>query len=92
MEGDVATLQSLIVSDITGEDANGKITGAHRSTGTARPCFWERAEFYGETGRLAQALATAGAHGKARRQDLDEERLSRRARYAVDLRAVGHVG
>ncbi|HXE70423.1 MAG TPA: CpaF family protein [Hyphomicrobiaceae bacterium] len=65
MEGDVVTLQNLIVFDITGEDANDKITGVHRSTGIARPRFWERAEYYGETGRLAQALATAEAHGKA---------------------------
>jgi pilus assembly protein CpaF len=65
MEGDVVTLQNLIVFDITGEDANGKITGVHRSTGIARPRFWERAEYYGETGRLAQALASAEAHGKA---------------------------
>jgi pilus assembly protein CpaF len=65
MEGDVVTLQNLIVFDITGEDANGKITGVHRSTGIARPRFWERAEYYGETSRLAQALATAEAHGKA---------------------------
>jgi pilus assembly protein CpaF len=65
MEGDVVTLQNVIVFDITGEDANGKITGVHRSTGIARPRFWERAEYYGETSRLAQALATAEAHGKA---------------------------
>jgi hypothetical protein len=30
-----------------------------------RPRFWEHAEYYGETGRLAQALTTAEAHGKA---------------------------
>ena len=30
-----------------------------RSTGIARPRFWERAEYYGETERLAQALAAA---------------------------------
>ena len=65
MEGDVVTLQNLIVFDITGEDANGKITGLHRSTGIARPRFWERAEYYSETARLAQALATAEEHGKA---------------------------
>ena len=64
MEGDVVTLQNLIVFDITGEDANDKITGVHRSTGIARPRFWERAEYYGETGRLAQAFTTAEAHGK----------------------------
>jgi len=62
MEGDVVTLQNLIVFDITGEDAHGKITGRHRSTGIARPRFWERAEYYGETPRLAQALAAAEVH------------------------------
>lgn len=59
MEGDVVTLQNLLVFEITGEDANGKIVGRHRSTGIARPRFWERAEYYGETERLAAALAAA---------------------------------
>ena len=59
MEGDVVTLQNIIVYDITGEDANGKLLGRHRSTGIARPRFWERAEYYGETGRIAEALASA---------------------------------
>jgi pilus assembly protein CpaF len=65
MEGDVVTLQNLIVFDITGEDAQGKIIGRHRSTGIARPRFWERAEYYGETGRLAQALASAEVHDRS---------------------------
>ena len=59
MEGDVVTLQNLLVFEITGEDANGKIVGRHRSTGIARPRFWERAEYYGETERLTQALASS---------------------------------
>ena len=59
MEGEVVTLQNLIVYDITGEDANGKIIGQHRSTGIARPRFWERAEYYGEHHRLADALSAA---------------------------------
>jgi pilus assembly protein CpaF len=59
MEGDVVTLQNIIVYEITGEDANGKLTGRHRSTGIARPRFWERAEYYNETARLADALASA---------------------------------
>jgi pilus assembly protein CpaF len=59
MEGDVVTLQNLVVFDITGEDANGKIAGRHRSTGIARPRFWDRAEYYGEADRLAAALASA---------------------------------
>jgi pilus assembly protein CpaF len=64
MEGEVVTLQNLIVFEITGEDAHGKIVGQHRSTGIARPRFWERAEYYGETERLANALASAEANGK----------------------------
>jgi pilus assembly protein CpaF len=59
MEGDVVTLQNLIVFDITGEDANGKIVGRHRSTGIARPRFWERAEYYNETERLSRALSNS---------------------------------
>ena len=59
MEGDVVTLQNIIVYDITGEDANGKLIGRHRSTGIARPRFWERAAYYGEETRLAAALSAA---------------------------------
>ncbi len=59
MEGDVVTLQNLIVFDITGEDANGRILGRHRSTGIARPRFWDRAVYFGEEGPLAEALASA---------------------------------
>jgi pilus assembly protein CpaF len=61
MEGDVITLQNIVVYEITGEDANGKITGRHRSTGIARPRFWDRAEYYNEEGRLAEALSQAEA-------------------------------
>jgi pilus assembly protein CpaF len=57
MEEEMVTLQNIIVFEITGEDANGKIVGRHRSTGIARPRFWDRAEYYGETERLARALA-----------------------------------
>src|SRR6476660_6123393 len=64
MEGDVVTLQNLVVFEITGEDAQGKIIGRHRSTGIARPRFWERAEYYGETPRLAQALSSAEVHDR----------------------------
>jgi pilus assembly protein CpaF len=61
MEGEVITLQNIIVYEITGEDANGKIVGRHRSTGIARPRFWDRAEYYHEDKRLAEALASAEA-------------------------------
>ncbi|HMN38708.1 MAG TPA: ATPase, T2SS/T4P/T4SS family [Hyphomicrobium sp.] len=57
MEGEVVTLQNIVVYEITGEDANGKLIGRHRSTGIARPRFWDRAEYYGESERLAVALA-----------------------------------
>ena len=66
MEGDVVTLQDIIVYEITGEDANGKLIGRHRSTGIARPRFWERAQYYGDTNRLAEALSlaeVADSHG-----------------------------
>jgi pilus assembly protein CpaF len=62
MEGDVVTLQNLFVYEITGEDAHGRLVGRHRSTGIARPRFWERAEYFGETPRLAQALSAAEVH------------------------------
>ena len=60
MEGDVVTLQDILVYEITGEDErSGKILGRHRSTGIARPRFWERASYYGEHNRLAAALSAA---------------------------------
>jgi len=59
MEDEIITLQNLIVFEITGEDAHGRLTGRHRSTGIARPAFWERAQYYKEEGRLATALAAA---------------------------------
>jgi pilus assembly protein CpaF len=59
MEGDVVTLQNLMVFEISGEDAHGRILGRHRSTGIARPRFWDRAEYYGESARLAQALSAS---------------------------------
>jgi pilus assembly protein CpaF len=56
MEGDVITTQDLLVYDILGEDAHGKLKGRHRSTGVGRPRFWERARVFGEEQRLAAAL------------------------------------
>jgi pilus assembly protein CpaF len=38
------------------EDAQGKITGRHVSTGIGRPRFWERARYFGESSHLASAL------------------------------------
>lgn len=59
LEGDVVTLQDLMIYDIQGEDANGRIVGRHRSTGIARPHFWEKARYFGEEKRLSEVLAAA---------------------------------
>ncbi len=58
-EGEVITTQDLFVYEMDGEDANGNIIGAHRSTGIARPNFWERARYYNEELNLATALEAA---------------------------------
>ena len=59
MEGDVIITQDLMVYEIAGEDASGRIIGRHRATGIARPHFWDRARYYNEDGRLAEALELA---------------------------------
>ncbi|MFO1088617.1 MAG: CpaF family protein [Hyphomicrobiales bacterium] len=64
MEGDVIITQDLFLYEIVGEDASGKIVGRHRSTGIARPHFWDRARYYGEEGRLAEALERAEARNE----------------------------
>jgi pilus assembly protein CpaF len=56
MEGDVVITQDLLLYDIKGEDANGRLLGDHVSTGVGRPRFWERARYFGEEQRLATAL------------------------------------
>jgi pilus assembly protein CpaF len=56
LEGDVIITQDLMVYEIVGEDANGKLIGRHRSTGVGKPRFWERAKYYGDEERLAAAL------------------------------------
>jgi pilus assembly protein CpaF len=61
MEGEVITTQDLLVYDIVGEDAHGKLKGHHRSTGIGRPRFWDRARIFNEEKRLAAALDAAEA-------------------------------
>ncbi|MGH6763258.1 MAG: CpaF family protein [Phyllobacterium sp.] len=56
MEGDVIITQDLVVYEMQGEDASGKILGKHVSTGIGRPHFWDRARYYNEDRRLADAL------------------------------------
>jgi pilus assembly protein CpaF len=61
-EGDVVTMQDLMVYEVTGEDTSGRLKGRHRSTGIGRPRFWERARYYGEEARLARALDASEIH------------------------------
>jgi pilus assembly protein CpaF len=56
MEGDVIITQDIVLFDMGPEDANGRVTGRHVSTGIGRPRFWERARYFGESTRLAAAL------------------------------------
>ncbi|MDJ1157642.1 CpaF family protein [Chelatococcus sp. SYSU_G07232] len=56
MEGDVIITQDILAYDIVGEDASGRLIGHHRSTGIGRPRFWDRARYFGEEQRLANAL------------------------------------
>ncbi|MBZ9881420.1 CpaF family protein [Mesorhizobium sp. CA10] len=56
MEGDVIITQDLVLYNIKGEDAGGRLVGEHVSTGIGRPHFWDRARYYGEEQRLASAL------------------------------------
>jgi pilus assembly protein CpaF len=64
MEGDVIVTQDLMRYEIEGEDAHGKIIGRHKSTGIGKPHFWDRARYFGEDKRLADALDTMEAQSK----------------------------
>lgn len=59
MEGDVIITQDLFVYEVEGEDADGNILGKHKSTGIARPAFWDRARYYNREAELAAALDAA---------------------------------
>lgn len=58
MEGDVVTLQDLLVFDYLDETTDGKIIGRHRATGI-RPGFWDKARYFGLEDELARALDKA---------------------------------
>lgn len=60
MEGDVIVTQDLLLYEMDGEDAAGKIIGQHKSTGIARPAFWDRARYFNLEKDLAMALDEAG--------------------------------
>jgi len=59
LEGDTITTQDLMLYEIQGEDANGRIIGRHVTTGIGRPHFWERARYFNEEKRLAAAIDAA---------------------------------
>ena len=61
MEGEVIVTQDLLVYEMDGEDADGKIIGEHKSTGIARPAFWDRARYFNLEKALAEALDEAGS-------------------------------
>ncbi len=61
MEGDVIVLQDLFNYVIMGEDANGKLIGEHQSTGIVKPHFWDKAKYYNEDQKLAEALTNSAA-------------------------------
>jgi pilus assembly protein CpaF len=58
-EGDTIITQDLFIYDMDGEDEDGNIVGSHKSTGIARPAFWDRAKYYGKEAELAGALDAA---------------------------------
>lgn len=58
-EGDVIITQDLFLFEMDGEDEGGKVLGVHKSTGIARPAFWDRARYYGREAELAMALDAA---------------------------------
>ena len=66
LEGEVVTLQDLFIYEIFGEDANGRISGRHRSTGIARPHFWDKARYFGEEKRLTRNSGRGRSARRAR--------------------------
>jgi len=56
LEGDVIITQDLFIYEIEGEDDSGRVLGKHRSTGIARPKFWDRARYFNLERKLASAL------------------------------------
>ena len=50
---------TVIDVEVEGEDETGRVQGKHKSTGIARPAFWDRARYYGREAELAMALDAA---------------------------------
>jgi len=55
MEGDVVTLQDILVFDFEGETPDGRIVGRHKYTGL-RPNFYDRVRYFGKEKELVEAL------------------------------------
>jgi len=51
MEGDVITMQELLVFQVTGETDDGKLKGEHVLS-TNRPHFWDKAKYFGLESKL----------------------------------------
>ncbi len=64
MEGEVIVTQDIFLYEITGEDANGNLTGSHRSTGITKPKLAERARYFNEESALVEALEAANTEGQ----------------------------
>jgi len=77
MEGDVIVTQDLIVYEMDGEDANGNIIGEHKSTGIARPAFWDRARYFNLERDLAEAKEKLKAEDSGSRRKQIEETLGK---------------
>ncbi len=60
MEGDVVTLQDIIVFDFEGETDDGRIVGRHKYTGL-RPNFYDRVRYFGKEQEMVEALQTLAA-------------------------------
>jgi pilus assembly protein CpaF len=71
LEGDVVTLQDLFIYEHLGEDASGRISGRHRTTGIARPHFWDKARYFNEEKRLTEILSSGEVYDE-RGQPLGE--------------------
>jgi pilus assembly protein CpaF len=61
MEEDTITTQSLFSYQIDGDDGHGHVLGRHVGGGVTQPNIWQRAVYYGEQQRLADALQVANA-------------------------------
>ena len=60
MEGDLITLQDILLFDFEGEGPDGRIMGRHKYTGL-RPHFYDRMRYFGKEKELVTALQAMAA-------------------------------